>query len=756
MKKNILIILAIAACFGIQYMITKQKRELLEGPSQRPAGMAEGSWNAEKAEEDIKKAEPLFSKAVIQLKNREISKSTSTLYRGHSIVSVLLQRNGDKDLSTGETVQEWYERSTELYLDIFPDVFHEKLAELGEGKATVAEVRQIVTDMKHLNFGVAEKIYEAESEQIASLRARLAPKWIRVILPYTDPEYNKLIKNTLDNKLTEDYGFDIVYGYAMDTIEKRATWKTIKIRSELKNAFYELQGRHRDRHISVPRIPEQLKLTFKLEGTENVPTTWDNLQPIQVQVKVPESILLKPEYRGGGAEAEKAVRDAEMGLIEKVSKELAQIPQFRLFPEFDPTTPLVKDGLLDMNAARAMGYLNRSQLLRNLKDLASDDNPLVLKQVCILAISLNIEQMASTVSKVLPTLKYPHIGKVLEELQKTPWYGEYRPIVALIDNLDPNNNSSYLYSMLRGQLTNKPLKKAVLRQIENGASTQRRNFVMIYLQEVPLEEAAQKAAEWLTDQNGDFAALVFNEYAKRDAKNACELALKIYNSSPGRVFSWLRIGRYFNPTKYEKGWTIVREALKRDEQTKRWAFELARRYLQQSEGWDIIKEILDKKLLKHTNEEYMRGRLVNNVRQAHPEQAKAYLLDSLKSEIPRVRETAAGQLLAGDENKTPYLKEIIVTSSAHLEHKRFIPEVINGIHRNFSKKGWDFSEQNHYLKAIFISGSRQENENCRRTTFKLWARLIKKGNSHFRTDFDRALGEEPVEKIRREAQKLLQ
>lgn len=753
-KVTILIVAMVALTFMIQWQLRKKNTEMMATIEEIESDRIR--WNEKKMDASRQQAEQHYAKARELLAPGKLLDSYRDFAKGRSAMSPYVDGYGDRMASPGVTISDWFTRQEKLYRDALIPAFAEDLELLKVGDVSYPYVKQAANWFDHKGIPELKASLDENFKAISAIRARNAPTWIRINLPYSEDTYNELLRNLIKDKFVESYGMKIVYGYAMDHAEKQATWKTVGIQKEQSYAYYETTET-RSVHTPAPQVPERLQLSIETSGTKEVPTSWDSIAKLDVTVNVPATIMLRLKSSDGGENARNAVHDAEVGLLEKMTGQLNALPPFTIFPGVDlESASVITDNSINMDVARMISFTDRPKLIAALTSVGNSSDPSLRKQFAVLCISQNISEKAEQVAQILPTLQRRDLDEALRELVKKPWYGGYLPLIALMDRLPHDNSSSYITRLLDKQLGHQPLKDALLRRLAAVPEHMKGNYIGVYMRNVDADEAEKYARVWLKKGSAGFASQVFNQYRNNHGKPAYSVALELYVVMPERVLQWITEGRGFRPSEHESGWQIIRDALNKPDY-QQWALQLAVQSCSETEAWDIVAALVSVTPPWISSTANAQNRLVYGVRQAHPDNAFDYLMKVMKeTDNEGLRDSAVSQLFAGDENKTRACQAVVQVLSDRENHRVFVPQVLNAISRyKSSKKGWDFGAANHYLSAIMVSATKHESEQCRKSAYSLLGYFIRQGHANHRETLEQAIAAEPLPELKQAAQKYL-
>jgi len=531
----------------------------------------------------------------------------------------------------------------------------------------------------------------------------------------------------------------LVFGYPIDQNERRVTWKTLEFRIEQDEARYHLEEnnvlKHLAVHVAAPVIPYAVRIETKLEGNERVTTSWDQIENIKADAEIPDTIRFLIEKGKGLADGEESkLKGRESNnrklLIAAVREKVQSLPAFKLFPGVDPSSLSLRKGdEIDMEAARALAFLDPINLMREVTGLLRTEDVELQKDLMLLAIDMDLDPLAPWVGETLLTMRTHDQEPIVNALKRKPWFGSYGPLLAMINNPD-KSASGWVLDALREQLHEGKLTAALIKKIDDPSCYERSDYANFMISEAPLELVKQQAPGWLKDNDEEFAAHLFDMVASRDQEFAETLIFDFYNDVTQRVQSRM-LGRlkFRHKQDPQQTLTLLRGVVTRttDEELRRQAFEVIRKGADQTAVWDTLKELAGFETDPDRKRELL-SRLIHCIQWTHPDNAHAFYLEHAGGPDPKLRLQAFGIMCAGDDPKGELMGILAGVMQEDPEDDDFVREVIRDIHHYYRiRDGWEFGQRAADYETIFSRAARHPDAKVREMNYKVLKHVVEQG-----------------------------
>lgn len=718
------------------------------------------TWKKSEALQQVEDAERRFEEATGLLRAKDPVGSYRAYYLAVGKVSHYVEHYPDKEIKDGLTLKRWFEEHDQPYRKAVAEHFPDALKSLQEGVFPADQARQLKNSYQQAGFDEIAKLYQSAEADIVAARAKFAPTRLYVHISETGNGYPEMLRALIEDRWSDTLTFQAIYGGTLGQAEQSAAWKQLNINVSQHFARYEVQGSQRAKQsVSPPQIPERVEITFRMSGSTEIPTSWDKLPPFKASVDVPKSLWLKPEFRNGGAEAESAIKKAQADVMEAIRKELASLPEFRLFPSIDPKTATLRtDKGLDLNIARAFYYSNKERLLADLKKIAESGDADALGDLPLIAVTLDLESMAESVTATLPSIDRRKRSETFRALSQNPAYGGYKPLLAYIRNPPPDDDAGQAIDALRGHWARPEIKSLFLEKIGDAKTKGRSRFTHALIEILPLDELASSASAWIQDPDYEFAGQVYHSVNARDLELSGRLLLdhfdKVQPFTQSRMLSSFR----FDPDAHGK--SIV-ELLQKATQSpdsksiRQSAFDKLYRAAQSKHGWDALNELAAVEKDENTLGS-IKVKLMANVRSVYPEKAREFMLAELKGGHAESRRQSIHFLLDSEEPNAEILKLAAAAIVANPSESQLADQAIQSIQRNFSRKGaWDFKASKEDLKTIAAAAMSHKFPRTRQAAYDVMGKVAKEGIAGFTDLLREALKTETVPNLKQQIDRLL-
>jgi len=592
------------------------------------------------------------------------------------------------------------------------------------------------------------QVYRESEDEISAARAVLARNWFRVTFSGEADLYRTRVLEILRDLWSPAYGIEIVEGGAVNRIEENSTWASMNIRITHQHAQYDLIDSSRSGkwvNWYPPEIPHTAKLEFEVQKADGVPTSWDILAAITVRTDVPETISQQ--------DADDHCRRISSKLVDLAAAGLAVTPGFELYPGVDTSTlSLVKGGKIDASAATALKFLDKDRLIRESEDLIASGGDDLKADLLRMLVAVDLEDRAEWIAEQIELGDDGLHRAVYEELKKKPWFGGHQPLIALIRFGE--QFPYYGLEALRGQLAVPEVRDAVLDQAMKGNGAARGNYTSVFLNSLAGEQLSEYTP-WIRDEDGDFAVGVFNKIHQKNPELALRLALQDFDNVQPQVREWML--KLLDPGDEENGDAAIQIlAAAASQNTHAGLRRSARGKLLQicyvPNAWDALRRIADREEDPVQRRE-MEQRLLYNVKRAHPDGARKYLLAAMYSEESAVRDAAIGQLVGGDDPKEEIIREVYLLVLL-VEDQEFTRNVLMNMHQSAKlRSGWQFDQPE--LIEIVNLGLAHGDPSARGYTYEILGAGMRKGQESFKDRLEDALARETETSQRQTIERLL-
>ncbi len=740
--KHIGTIIALALCFGVYFYFTQTLQDQQRDMMYEAEGYVE--WDEEEARDLFNRSDELLGSAMQELQAHEREKARLLYREAMSNVALYLQNHRDKNLEPDLTVSDWKKLRDGIYLGSLNEEFDFLEGELARGDVKVEEVEWFVRGYGDPEFSPLRQAFEQSKSELESLRAQQAPKWLRIYVQDSSggQRHEKPIESEIVKKWTPDYGFKAVFGKSLGNVEKKATWKTLTIWATEESAYYEYQNRSNNFDSqSPPVIPYKLTLKFSIEGSEKIPTSWDDLPEIIVEAPVPDTLLLEDKSYAEGDRLEAENRKV---LLEKMQAAMGALPSFRPFPELDADqlSILGAGGKVDRQAATALAYLKPEKFSNQLQGALQTVSKSGRGELMGLIIELGLEEHSGWLIQSLTNSDLYSQQQVFEAIQNKPWFGDWEPAVMLLRKGHDNIRTNLMRKM--GDHVSNPKVKGALIEIGNDPKDPRRlDFARYLIQHLPEEELAPYAV-WVDDRDTRFSEQIFTLLRRKDQELGRQIILAKYATANAKLREAMLNGYKFNyesiaPAEIDMLKSAVQQRASPKLHTNALNALLKAAYY--PEVWACLLELKNDVGLSEREKNRVEEALLNNVNRARPDFAKEYNL----AEVARLEASAASldrfarsrqgtaitNLLGMKGSKDASVKslsELMGANPGDEELSLMVIRAIQQFHR--IRKGWDWGQAE--LVAILTKGMAHPNKEARKYSYKVAGFALKEGYENYR------------------------
>ncbi len=649
--------------------------------------------HVDEAESVMKVATLRFEEARKKLESGDLMKSFEAFHKGRSEVAIHLNQHGGREVGDGKTMNQWYDEEIKSYKEGMTKAYPLFLDGLKKGKSDPGEVKDLANYFSSDGIPELKEMYAKNLNEIKKSRVRLAPEWFRLHVYGVDKDFLELAKGKIADRLKAAPGIKLVIGNFMGPEEQRATWKALSVPVNIENAQYHFEGLGQNTSQFVqPEIPKSVKIEFKLVGAKEVLTNWDKIDPISAKIEVPDSILLK-EGSNGEAQAQGIAQKHRQELLSAFGEAIDALPKLVLFPGIDvETAPMVKDGSLDRQAVMAIAYADRKRVLADLTVLAEEGVESSHGDVAWLAVVLGMEELSGFVADKLPDLDRKTQSEVLRKLALRPHYGDFGPLLEAISRIpDQQPPPQLAIQALSGHLDVKKVKDTFLEKVKDRSITGRQVYLQPLIRSLNKEELEALIPVWLIDNDENFARQAWANFRNLDEKLAVKQMNNLFPKVSAGVQQAMLQGFRYNESNHSAELLEILKTASFQEKNadiQRSAVNILTDASHIPEVWDFLNDYV-KKENDSRKVEQIKGRLIFNLRRAHPDEADEFLLRWLEDESGQVKFATVMAMLDQDDDK----KEKLQLLADKLNSKQD-PDILRGTvqaaHQFWKiRKGWE-------------------------------------------------------------------
>jgi hypothetical protein len=346
---------------------------------------------------------------------------------------------------------------------------------------------------------------------------------------------------------------------------------------------------------------------------------------------------------------------------------------------------------------------------------------------------------------------------MVAELKKRPWYGNYEPLLAVIEYTSMAYPAEAVEA-LQGQFGEKKVRDLILRKINVTRSAPRRGYATVFTRESPMEEVDKRVAVWLKEKDPEFSTQIYHTLLQRDAARATKLMYQCYDQAPHRTQTAMLQSFRFTPTGNDD--PAIPFLLKVARQTANYdARNEARKKIRETAYlpacWDALLSFSKEEINLKTREE-MERTLALNARRAHPETADEYFITLLRGKDAEQRGLALHELLGSEGPKHTVFRELTGLVTANPKDGELLKQIIFCVHQYHSiRPQWQFGPDQVDLKGLLELGARHPESQVRRNSYNVMAFALKKGEAHWQATLKAALAAEKSESLRQEFSKVV-
>ncbi len=766
--KKIGTIIAVALCFGVyyffnSYMGNRQREMMYEAEGYVP-------WEEGKAREVFQQSDQLLEKAMVALRNHQHEEARLLYRESTTNVALYLQNHREKQLEPDLTVGDWKKLRNGVYLGILMQELDYLGGLLGGGNIKPEEVERFVRGYSDMDFRPLTQSYERRESDLEKIRAQKAPQWmrLRVFDSSGGSKYEKMIEQKVAGRWAPDYGFKLVLGKSLGKVEQKATWKTLTIQANEESAYYEFQsGGSQFSNRSPPVIPYKLTLSFKIEGSSAIPTSWDKLTEITLDAPTPETLYLNNDSSRSQDEGDRLEAENRIILKDKLQQELSNLPPFRLFPGLDAArlTILGNNGKVDRKAATALAYLNREKFSAQLKNALQIDSRSGRGELMGLVVDLGLEESSGWLLQSLETANLYDQQQVLEAIQYKPWFGDWEPVLWLLKSGHDDVRSN-LSRQLGDHLANPRIKGAFIEIGNNPRDPRRLEMASLLLRKLPKEEI-EPYAVWVDDRDIRFSEQIFNLLKRKDPALGRKMTLsKFATAKPGLQEAMLNGYKFDSEFIDPEEIKILKSAAAQKANSKLHsnALNTLLNATYRTEVWKCLWELSDGNQLAQREKDRVESRLLSDVYRAYPDRAVEYYKDTIYrvenlTETPdrfaRSRQgTAITSLLGIDGPKdasVAWLADFMTANPDNGELPLLVIRAVQQFHR--IRDGWNWEQPE--LITIVETGMAHPDPSARGFSYKVAGHALKEEHNLFRDMLAKAAGSETDAKLSKQIESLL-
>ena len=588
------------------------------------------TWDTAKVDNAIQTFNRSVPEAIRLLERKEYEKATK-LYRDQvaAVEPLYYRRIKIPSIQTLD-ISEWYEERTEEFEEAWKAAVSGMLDDFAEGKMGGYELERL-TGLHSSRKGGDRQMRYDRREALDLQRAKLAVNWVRVTFNNSHrfkehfPEFEKAFRS----RWNDSFGYQLVFGEPIGNAERAATWRHITVDVDIKTARYEIRGGSENRQFYGADIPEQCVISYKSQGDTTIPSTWDDPKSVTINVDVPQTLSV--DNYGHSDEAQKWKARVDGIIADRLIETFGTFPEFALFPGVDPATlALLNDRKrIDFTAARALALLNRARLVKELKALSDTDDPALEADIVRVSIEMNLSELSDVVTGMLQQAEARLRKESMNMLKVKPWYGEYSPLLALMDSGDRQCVYDGLHA-LRGHMAEHPELIPILEErAADRARDMRDQFAVLLLKEVDDSKLASYG-HWLQDADARFAGQVMSAFFHRDRDLFMRLVVKRYDRVNPEIQADLIKRLVYEPDGIgEAGLNLlIRAARSEKEDLSSAAVRVLQRSARYPAAWDAYRDLDIADWREHDVYKY-HDTLIQNVSTAHPAKAQSWLLEKL-------------------------------------------------------------------------------------------------------------------------------
>lgn len=732
MKKILFVLVALGVTGLTLWNVQRQQGRMMEAIEEAESGRP--TFREDEVEEDMETAEEHFALAEQALAEGDLPASYKAYQRAHGAVSVWVDHYASNPVPKGDTtLVRWYRALEDPYLAAVSEAFPTELEAMAVGDRNPIDVRDLARYYEQLGYPKLLETFEASEPEIADRRARAATRWLMVYVSSVTPGYTEVIRAAIEQGWSDRYGIKLVYGSTLSNEERRALWKHLQVTVDIHNAIYQDKNRAGNRTL-YPNIPERAEVTFKLEGSDNFPTSWDEVEPFTARVDVPDSIWVEVGDKGAD-EVRRVEEEKTEEMIAALSKSLEALPPFEIFPGVDLTqVQLVKNGRLDRDAFMAVSLVDRARGVKELATLAHRNDPALNADVCYLAVVLEMEEAADFVTWQLGKLDRKVQREVVSELAKRPHYGQFKPLLSLIENTPAGQQPpGEALQALGRHFEDQTVKQAFLDKLSDRQNPNRTAFLYPFVPNASEEDLRQLVPVWVADPDPEFASQAYNMVRNRSQSLVDGLMEKHFHEANPRLQEVMLMGIRYNPEQHSEALLqiIQQTAARRDNpDLQRRALNLLLEAAYVPAVWDFLNAFSedgaqDKEVAQ------IRSRLVYNVRRAHPDRAEALLWELLEKGDSEIRFSAAMALLDQNEDKLENLQLLAQRIQTRDEPGTLRGTVQAAFQYAKIRKGWDYIALHGPLLAVLDAARQSGESHVREKAYTVMSRGAEAGDSRY-------------------------
>ena len=656
-------------------------------------------------------------------------------------------------VAPGTSLETWPQEHDRTYRERLAREFENVLARLATGDVSHATVLAMLSSASQAGLPELADLFERAKDRIGRERARAASGWLRVtadVGPHYAP-YADAVKDVCWERWPAGAaGKDLVCGRAMTEEERRATWKTLSVQIIEKQATCWFSRADGGQYTAL--LPQEVTVTFKMTGSENVPTNWDSLEPVCVATPLPEST---GKFLDGGDDAveKKAaeMRDALAALVRETLS--ARMQAFTVFPGGAVTrTPMLVGETLDVEAARAWAYRDRPGLVTELRKITQQADEKIHDALLLLIVSENLEELAPWVTQTLPSCKGRLASKVYQELCKRPWFGAYGPLCAVIEQGDEHAVQNAV-TALRGHMHVEPVRGAVLGRIGDGHCAHRAPLAAAFIRDVPLDVTKPFAAAWVGGRDARLSECAFEAFAQADGTFAADLTLALFDTAPPRTrLAMVRQFAYDEARHGQRGVALLLGAFDQtdDAPLRRAAFDRIEAYAHSGPVWLALRRQVDVEKNQALRTPLLL-RLVHTVRRACPDSAEAFLAAQLDAADRGLRKAAVHELLGSDAPKDTAIHAIAVRAGELGSDDGLLADALHAMHQyQRIRRNWDFAHDQVELNLLLFHGTHHPDKAVRALAYTIMGRAVEDGAAHLVNLLRNALNREEDPDLKRQ------
>ncbi len=733
---NWFILVGVSAFLGACVYVTLSWLDVQASPEYQNVKKGLAEWRIHEMELEAQRAEARIIQGRDAMKTDDAKEVYQAMVDAREMAERYLERWPDHEFRPGVTVREWFDALEIRYLGDVANYFNQVIGRVKRSDFDVQTAEVLTRDFAYYGFDELKTMWASRHEEIALARADAAAKWVRVTFSGNTDLFDQAMRVAIESKWRTHYGFRIVFGPPFDSREESATWKTIAVRTHLTHASNRiLDTVEQARNATAPRVPRQVQVNVALVGTPEIPTSWDALPAFLAEVEVPDFVRLDPLLNQGARDASSLIADRQSALLRRFNEVFQSLPVFELFPGVPTDAPLVDDdGRLNLPAAQALIYGQPKVALERFAQLVEDSNAFLQEDICRAAILAGADYLGGLIARILPDLDTLKQRRLTGLLAGNPAFGGYRPLLSLLHHPKEGIYPEEAVNALRTHLDNPRIRDVFMKLINDPAVFRRRQYAIVLLQESELPEIEILAPAWIANEEGSFAAGVFNTVAVRHPSLARRLIMTVFDDVHHSVqHAMLNHLRLNLANEDEKALQLFKRNARRTDSSLivDLAYESLVGIARSHRGWNLLRE-LEALETDSSRLQLIKRALMTHVEYLHPEQARDFLFEQLRGDHADARNDAITRLLDRPDASAEALAVVAELLTEIPDDRGLIRATISSLHRNISRSDhWGLEEHPEALLQIMSGAVRQPDAQIRQFAYNIMSVAAESGHARF-------------------------